>query len=90
MRRSTASSASNKEPLSSQRGLVEYGIILLIVAIVLVALLNLFEPAIADLFEDFADETALAPPSLMGYTPPPTFTPVPTNTPGPPPTATAT
>lgn len=92
MRRTTACSAPKKEPLSSQRGqgLVEYSIILVVVAIALVALLNLLEPAIADLFEDFADDTALAPPSLMGYTPPPTFTPVPTNTPGPSPTATAT
>jgi hypothetical protein len=83
------------------QGVVEYAIILLLVAASIFAVIRLLGPAIADAFADFVGDAPVAPPELVGYTPPPTWTPtgsptattaptstaspVPSNTPGGPP-----
>lgn len=88
MKHSTAATPKDNEAQAGQRGqsLAEYGLLIVIVGIALVAIINLLGPAIEDLFEDFAGSAPLSPPSLAGYTPPPTYTPMITNTPGPSPT----
>ncbi len=54
----------------SGQGIVEYLIILALVAIILVAVVNTMRPAIADVFSRFVERAAVAPPALMEYTPP--------------------
>lgn len=91
MQRTMTPAPDNGDTKTVQRGqsLSEYALFMVIVGIALVVVANVLEPAIEDLFEEFADSAPMAPPSLAGYTPPPTYTPVVTNTPGPPPTSTS-
>lgn len=92
MQRTMTPAPDDGDTKTGQRGqsLAEYALFMVIVGIALVAIGIVLEPAIENLFEDFADSAPMAPPSLAGYTPPPTYTPVVTNTPGPPPTSTST
>ena len=70
-----------KHPERGQ-GVVEYALILALVALAVVAIINVLEPAVANVFSQFVQEAPVAPPSLLSYTPPPSDTPPP-----PPPTA---
>ncbi|MFO7684424.1 MAG: discoidin domain-containing protein, partial [Chloroflexota bacterium] len=78
------------------QGLVEYALLLGLVALVVIAIIELMGPAIEDVFERLANRAPLAPPSLVSYTPPPSYTPIPsidpawTSTPVPSPTNTIT
>ena len=88
-------SANNKG-----QGLVEYALLLVLVGIAVVAIVEVMEPAIGDVFQRMVDKNVVAPPALAGYTPPPTYTltptidpnitPSPTSTNTPVPTATDT
>lgn len=60
------------------QGLVEYALILIFVGIAVVLIVSLMQPAIGDVFSRFVAQAPVAPPSLLNYTPPPTFTPSPT------------
>ncbi len=60
------------------QGIVEYVIILMFVGIAIVAIIQVLEPMIRDTFSRMVEQAALAPPSLSGFTPPPT--PLPTST----------
>lgn len=92
MKRTPAPSRQHNHTRATERGqsLSEYAFILVLVAVAVVFIVQLLGPAIEELFEDFASDAPMAPPSLAGYTPPPTYTPVITNTPGPSPTSTPT
>lgn len=78
------------------QGFVEYALVLGFVALVVIAIVRVMEPTIANVFSEFANNAPVAPPSLMNYTPPATLTPVPTrdpahtNTPVPTPSETPT
>ena len=63
------------------QGFVEYAIILILVGIAVVAIVALLQPAIGDVFSRFVAQAPVAPPSLLNYTPPPTFTSTPTTDP---------
>ncbi|MBK8906059.1 MAG: carbohydrate-binding protein [Anaerolineaceae bacterium] len=63
------------------QGLVEYAILLILVGIAVVAIVALMQPAIGDVFSRFVAQAPVAPPSLLNYTPPPTFTITPTQDP---------
>lgn len=78
----------------SGQGLVEYAIILIFVGIATVAIVQVMGPTINNTFDRFVRRAPVAPPSLVNYTPPPTFTATATIDPaippgGPPPTSTA-
>ncbi|MAT98785.1 MAG: hypothetical protein CL608_16705 [Anaerolineaceae bacterium] len=60
------------------QGFVEYALILLFVGLAVVVVVSLMEPAIGDVFSRFVAQAPVAPPSLLNYTPPPTFTASPT------------
>ena len=62
----------------SGQGYVEYAIILIFVGIAVVLIISLMQPAIGDVFSRFVAQAPVAPPSLLNYTPPPTFTNTPT------------
>lgn len=81
----------NKKKNQGQ-GLTEYALILGLVALAVIAIVQLLGPAIEDTFSRLAGRAPLAPPSLLAYTPPPTSTIIPTVNPAfsPTPTATAT
>lgn len=72
------------------QGLVEYAIILALVALAVIAIINVMEPAIGNVFSQFASNAPVAPPSLLSYTPPPTATHTPTTDPSASPTNTPT
>jgi hypothetical protein len=61
------------------QGFVEYAIILFLVGIAVVLILQILEPTIGNVFSEFVGNAPVAPPALIGYTPPPTVT----NTPSP-------
>ena len=56
------------------QGLVEYAIILLFVGIATVAIVQVMGPTINNVFDRFVRRAPVAPPSLVNYTPPPTYT----------------
>lgn len=56
------------------QGLVEYAILLIFVGIAVVAIVQVMGPTIDNTFERFVRRAPVAPPSLVNYTPPPTFT----------------
>lgn len=56
------------------QGLVEYALILIFVGIAVVAIVQVMGPTIDNTFERFVRRAPVAPPSLVNYTPPPTFT----------------
>jgi Flp pilus assembly pilin Flp len=68
---------SNKKRIRGQ-GVVEYALILALVGLVVIAIVNVMEPAIAGVFSRIVHKNVVAPPALAGYTPPPTNTIVPT------------
>jgi len=53
------------------QGLFEYAIILGLVGLVVIGIVALMRPAIADVFDRFINSNAVAPPAIAGYTPPP-------------------
>lgn len=80
----------------SGQGLVEYMIMLALIAVAVILIINVLEPTIANVFSRFVRQAPVAPPALLAYTPP--ATPIPTvdpnataaNTPAVPPTNTPT
>lgn len=60
------------------QGFVEYAIILILVGIAVVLVVSLMQPAIGEVFSRFVAQAPVAPPSLLDYTPPPTWTSSPT------------
>ncbi|MCB8979544.1 MAG: hypothetical protein H6657_19210 [Ardenticatenaceae bacterium] len=60
------------------QGFVEYALILIFVGIAVVLIVSLMQPAIGGVFSRFVAQAPVAPPSLLNYTPPPTFTSTPT------------
>ncbi|MCA9874409.1 MAG: discoidin domain-containing protein [Anaerolineales bacterium] len=72
------------------QGLVEYALILGLAALVIIAIVNILEPSIGDVFSRLVHQAPVAPPSLLSYTPAPTYTPTPTLDPAATSTATAT
>ena len=70
------------------QGLVEYAIILLFVGLAVVAIVQVMGPTVTNVFNEFVDNAPVAPPSLVNYTPPPTFTPTATEDPNATPTST--
>ncbi|MCA9969521.1 MAG: InlB B-repeat-containing protein, partial [Anaerolineales bacterium] len=57
------------------QGLTEYAIILGLVALAVIAIINLMGPAISNVFANFVERAPVAPPDLVGYTRiPPTAT----------------
>lgn len=63
------------------QGLVEYALILGFVALGVLAIVGMTEISIEDTFSKIAGNAPVAPPSLLSYTPPPTYTPIPTQDP---------
>lgn len=61
---------------------IEYAIILFLIGAALIVVIGVLEPAFRDVFDRFVQQAPLAPPSLFGYTPPPTLTASPTPGPG--------
>ena len=74
----TVKHGTPKHRSESGQGFVEYAIILILVGIAVVAVVALMQPAIGDVFSRFVAQAPVAPPSLLNYTPPPTFTSSPT------------
>ena len=72
------------------QGLVEYVLLLSLVGIAVIAIVQMMEPAIGDVFQRIVDKNVVAPPALAGYTPPPTYTPTATIDPNITPSPTAT
>lgn len=78
------------------QGIVEYVLILAFAGLVIIAIVNVMEPVIGNVFSRLVYNNSVAPPSLAGYTPPPTNTatattdPNATDTPSPTPTETGT
>lgn len=60
------------------QGLAEYALILGLAALVVIAIVNLLEPSISDVFSRLVQQAPVAPPSLLSYTPAPTYTATPT------------
>jgi len=56
------------------QGLVEYALILIFASIAAILIINLLGPSISGVFSRFVQQAPVAPPSLVNYTPPPTFT----------------
>ena len=72
--------ASHHSASEKGQGIVEYVIILSLVGMATVLIVNVMEPVIANVFADFVEKSAVAPPELIGYTrvpPTPTATPEP-------------
>ena len=88
----TVEHSTSNQTNESGQGFVEYAIILILVGIAVVAIVSLMQPAVGEVFSRFVAQAPVAPPSLLNYTPPPTFTSTPTpDGSGPlPPTATNT
>ena len=63
------------------QGLVEYALILALVALAVVVIIEVLEPAVANVFSQFVQQAPVAPPQLLSYTPPPTNQPPPSPTP---------
>lgn len=61
-------------PAEKGQGFVEYAIIIFFVGIAVVLILQILEPVIANVFSEFVGNAPVAPPNLLGYTPPPTVT----------------
>ncbi len=74
----TAKHSTQTQTKEAGQGFVEYAILLILVGIAVVAIVALMQPAIGDVFSRFVAQAPVAPPSLLNYTPPPTFTPTPT------------
>jgi len=80
----------------SGQGLVEYMIMLALIAVAVILIINVLEPTIANVFSRFVRQAPVAPPALLAYTPPATPIPTadpnatPTNTPPVPPPDTPT
>lgn len=68
------------------QGLVEYALLFAFIALVVIVIVQLLEPAIGNVFSNLVAQAPVAPPSLLNYTPPPTYT----HTPPPDPNATNT
>ncbi len=75
------------------QGMVEYAVILLIVGVSAALIIRVLGPTFSDTFSEFANDAPIAPPSLVGYSAPPTipgggspFTPTATLPPTPSPT----
>ena len=62
------------KPFQQGQGLVEYALILLFVGLATVAIVQVMGPTINNVFDRFVRRAPVAPPSLVNYTPPPTFT----------------
>lgn len=60
------------------QGIIEYALLLGFIALAVYAVVRVMEPTIGNVFSDFVSDAPVAPPSLINYTPPPTFTPSPT------------
>lgn len=70
--------------LSRGQGFAEYAILIMFVGVTAFLSITILEPSVAGVFSRFVRQAPVAPPSLAGYTPPPTWTPgpsVPTSTP---------
>ena len=66
------------DPLRERgQGLVEYALILALVALAVIIVLQVLEPAVANVFSEFVDDVPVGPPALLAYTPPPTDPPRP-------------
>lgn len=72
------------------QGIVEYVLLLVLVGIAVVAIVQVMQPAIGDVFKRMVDKNVVAPPALAGYTPPATYTYTPTIDPNITPSATPT
>jgi uncharacterized repeat protein (TIGR02543 family) len=70
--------SKQKKTEEKGQGLVEYGLIIVLVGIAVILILNLMRPTIANVFSRMVGRAPVAPPSLLSYTPPPTYTPTPT------------
>ncbi len=66
--------AGKQQSKNQGQGIVEYVLILALVGVAVVAIVNVMEPAIADVFSRIVNKNVVAPPALAGYTPPPTNT----------------
>ncbi len=92
--RKQRSNQANRTLRQKGQGLVEYALILALVALAVVVIIRVLEPAVANVFSRFVSNAPVAPPSLLSYTPPPTSTPTatidPNFTPSSTPTATNT
>lgn len=92
MKQSCSPSLGEQKKRPRGQGLVEYGIILALVAVAAIVAVNFFGDGLTDTFTAFVGDGEFAPPAIgpLGgdFTPlPPTVTPLHTNTPvGPPPT----
>lgn len=63
------------------QGIVEYLIIISLVALAIVVIINVMQPVIGGVFSDFVDNAAISPPNLSGFTRvAPTVTPTPDTT----------
>ncbi len=69
---------THNQPAEAGQGFVEYALILILVGLAVVLVVSLMQPAIGDVFSRFVAQAPVAPPSLLNYTPPPTFTSTPT------------
>lgn len=86
MKQSSSPPQDNRRYTTKGQGLVEYGIILALVAVAAIVAVNFFGDGLANTFSTFVGEGDFAPPDIgpLGgdFTPlPPTATPFPTNTP---------
>lgn len=85
---SSSEQADSIQPQTNEQGqgITEYLILLTLAGIMLIVIVNLMQPVVANVFSEFVQQAPVAPPSLLRYTPA-TNTSTPTGTP---PTATPT
>ena len=69
------------QPEGEGQGLVEYAIIIAVAGLAVIAVVNLFEPQIGNVFSRLSRDVPVAPPELLNYTPVPTATQDPNATP---------
>ena len=62
---------NQSNPREQGQGFVEYLIIIALVGLVVIVVVNVLRPAIADIFSRFVEQAAVSPPALFEYTPPP-------------------
>jgi uncharacterized repeat protein (TIGR02543 family) len=62
---------NQSNPREQGQGFVEYAIIIALVGLVVIVVVNVLRPAIADVFSRFVEQAAVSPPTLFEYTPPP-------------------
>ncbi len=65
-------------PGEEGQGIIEYALLFAFIALVVYAIVQVLEPTIGNVFSEFVSQAPVAPPSLINYTPPPTYTPTPT------------